>query len=393
MGKLDYKKMFLLGFGFFTIGVTLGVYNAFMPKLLSNYITSSAVIGFIMTLDNYLALFIQPAVGMYSDTLNTRFGRRMPFLIIGMPMVAFFNLLIPNHKGLVSLIVFLVLMNLFVSIYRSPVIALMPDITPPEQQSKANSIISFMGGIGALMAFFIGGMLWDKSPKYPFYLVGVLVIIAFIVLFTSIKEKRDVIDYKAAEEKINVRDGIAVAFKNPITKYLLFAIAAWFIGYNGIETFFTRYAEVYLGIGVSAAALTFSFVSLSFLLSAIPAGIIGTKIGKKKSITIGLIGVTIILFALIFIKDILIIRIVFLILGFFWALININAFPFVAQLSPLGYIGTFTGLYYLFSSIASIISPPILGLLFDSIGYSCMFAYSMVFMVVALLFMLKVKEE
>lgn len=393
MGKLDYRKVLLLGFGFFAIGITSAVYNAFMPKLLSNFITSSAVIGFIMTLDNYLALFIQPAVGIYSDTISTKFGRRMPFLMIGMPLVALFNILIPNHKSLVSLIVFLVFMNLSMSIFRSPVIALMPDITPEKDRSKANSIINFMGGIGSLIAFFIGAILWDKNPKYPFYLAGVLVFISFVVLFTCIKEKRDVINYEEAEKKINVREGIKVAFESSSTKYLLFAIAAWFIGYNGIETFFTRYAEIYLGVDVSAAALSFSFISLSFLVFAIPAGIIGTKLGKKKSIRLGLIGAIIILFALIFIKDILIIRAIFLVLGFFWALVNINSFPFVAQMSPIGYIGTFTGLYYLFSSIASIISPPILGLLFDSIGYWCMFAYSMIFMVLALCFMSKVKEQ
>lgn len=393
MGTLNYRKIFLLGFGFFSIGLTSAIYNAFMPKMLSSFITSSAVIGFIMTLDNYLALLIQPAVGMYSDTVNTRFGRRMPFLMIGMPMVALFNFLIPNHSGLVSLIIFLVLMNLSMSIYRSPVIALMPDITPAKEQSKGNSIINFMGGVGALIAFFVGAKLWDVSPKYPFYLVGTLVLLSFVILFSCIKEKRDVIDYQVAEEKVKVREGILLALKNKSTTFLLCAIAAWFIGYNGIETFFTRYAEMHLGIEVSEAALTFSFASVSFLVFAIPAGVIGSKFGKKKSLGVGLIGTSLVLFSLIFIKDIFIIKMVFLVLGFFWALVNINGFPLLSQMAPLGYMGTFTGLYYLFSSVASIISPPILGLLFDSIGYGCMFAYSTVFMVVALLFTTKIKEE
>ena len=111
---------------------------------------------------------------------------------------------------------------------------------------------------------------------------------------------------------------------------------------------------MYLGIDVSAAAFSFTFISLSFLVFAIPAGIIGTKIGKKKTITLGLIGVMSILLILIFIKDILVIRVLFIALGIFWSLININSYPFVAQMSPLGYLGTFTGMYYLFSSIANI---------------------------------------
>lgn len=266
MGKLNYKKTFLLGFGFFATSITWSVYNAFMPKLLSNFITSSAIIGFIMTFDNYFALFIQPAVGMYSDGIRTRFGRRMPFLMVGMPLAVLFIFLIPNYKGLATLIAALLLMNLSMSLFRSPVIALMPDITPEDQRSKANSIINFMGGIGSLIAFFIGSILWKLSPKYPFYLAGVLVLLSFVILFTCIKEKRDVINYEQAEKKVNFKEGFKVAFKNPSTKFLLMAICSWFIGYNGIETFFTRYSEMYLGIDVSAAAFSFTFVSLSFLV-------------------------------------------------------------------------------------------------------------------------------
>ena len=233
--------------------------------------------------------------------------------------------------------------------------------------------------------------MWKLSPKYPFYLAGVLVLLSFVILFTCIKEKRDVINYEQAEKKVNFKEGFKVAFKNPSTKFLLMAICSWFIGYNGIETFFTRYSEMYLGIDVSAAAFSFTFVSLSFLVFAIPAGIIGTKLGKKKTITIGLIGAMAIFCILIFVKNILIIRAFFLALGVFWAMININSYPFVAQMSPLGYLGTFTGMYYLFSSIANIISPPLLGLLFDLIGYNCMFVYGLFFMILAFLFMRKVK--
>lgn len=109
-----------------------------MPKLLSNFITSSALIGFIMTIDNYLALFIQPAVGMYNDRINTRFGKRMPFLMVGMPLAAIFAAMLPNNRGFISILVFLILMNLSMSIFRSPVIALMPDITHKQNRSKAN---------------------------------------------------------------------------------------------------------------------------------------------------------------------------------------------------------------------------------------------------------------
>lgn len=391
--KLNYGKTLLLGFGFFAINLTWSVYNNFMPILLGHYLASTVLIGFIMTIDNYLALFIQPTIGMYSDKINTRFGRRIPFLMVGMPLAALFAVLIPGHKGLMTLILALLGMNLSMSIFRSPVIALMPDITHKEHRSKANSFINFMGGIGALLAHFLGPKLWDIDFKYPFYLAGLLIIVSFIVVFLFIKEKRDVIEYEVAEEKVNIKMGLQMAFKDRNTKYLLLATAAWFIGFNGIETLFTRYGSVYLQVKVSDAALSFAFISLSFLIFAIPSGCIGTRIGKKKSIVIGIIGGAVGFTILLFLKNIYSIRAVFLLQGICWAMININSYPFVAEMAPKGYIGTYTGLYYMFSSIANIISPPLLGGIMDLFGYHYMFLYGLFFFVLALFLMLNIKQD
>jgi len=389
----NFRKVLLLGFGFFAISLTWSVYNAFMPKILSDYIGSSALIGFIMTFDNYFALFLQPAVGMYSDRLNSRFGRRMPFIMIGMPLAALFTFLIPFHQSLIILIFFIVCMNLSMSVFRSPVIALMPDLTRTEHRSKANSVINFMGGIGALIAFFIGSILWDYNEGFPFYLAGFLILISFVILFSFIKEKRDVINYEVSEEKIDFKVGLRSAIKNKNALFLLLAILSWFIGFNGIETFFTRYGEEYLNIKVSAASFSFAFISLAFLIFAIPAGFIGTKIGKKRSIVIGIIGIIFGFIVLFFLKDILFIRFVFLLMGCFWALVNINSYPFLAEMAPVGFIGTYTGLYYLFASIANIVSPPLLGAILDFIGFKYMFLYGTFFIIVSLFMILKVRDN
>jgi len=396
--KLNYKKTFILGFGFFAISITWSVYNAFMPLLLGNYLKSAALIGFIMTIDNYLALFIQPTVGFYSDKINTRFGRRMPFIMIGMPLAALFMFLIPNTSTLFSLIFALLFMNLSMSIYRSPVIALMPDITSKPNRSKSNSIINFMGGIGSLIAYFIGGKLYEMNEGYPFLLSATLIVFSFIVLFTRIKEHRDVLHYEEAEEKRNMFQGLSIAFKDKNTRYLLLAICSWFIGFNGVETFFTKYGQSYLNIRPSEATLTLSFISLSFLIFAIPAGLIGTKIGKKNTIRIGVMGAIIFMTALFFLKPgtnnmLLIMRVLFLGIGFSWASININSYPLVADMSPLGLLGTYTGVYYLFSSIANIISPPLLGSLIDLIGYQIVFAYGAFFFGIAFIFISLVHDK
>lgn len=386
MGKLNYKKTFLLGFGFFAISIMWSVYNSFMPKILSNFISSATIIGFIMTFDNYFAVFIQPMVGGISDGINTRFGKRMPFIMIGMPLAFVFIILLANYTGLGTLILFLVLTNLSMSIFRSPVISLMPDITYKENRSKANGIINFMGGVGAVIAYFIGSKLWDMDQKYPFYLSALLMLISFIVLFSFIKEKRDVIEYEKSEKKVGVLEGLSTTVKTKSVLKLLLAICSWFIAYQGIEAFFTLYGENYLGLETSAASFSFTFISLSFLVFSIPAGIIGTKLGKKKTISMGVLGLLFSFLVIAFLKDIWMIRGVFVICGFFWSMININSYPFVTDMAPKGQIGIFTGMYYLFSSIAAIVSPPLLGLIIDLTGYRYMFFYGTIFLALAYIF-------
>lgn len=395
--KLNYKKTFLLGFGFFAISITWSVYNAFMPLLLGKFIVSSALIGFIMTIDNYLALFIQPAVGFYSDKIKTRFGKRMPFIMVGMPLAAFFTFLIPISNSMVTLIFALVFMNLSMSIYRSPVIALMPDITPTKNRSKANGIINLMGGIGSLTAYIIGGKLYDMNESYPFVLSAFLIVISFIVLFIGIKEKRDVIEYQQVEEESNLFQGMGVVLKDKNTTFLLLAIMSWFIAYNGVETFFTRYSVNYLGISASKATFTLAFISLSFLIFALPAGIIGGKIGKKNTIRLGVGTATILMLLVYFINpelenSMLYTRIIFLVLGLAWASININSYPLIADMSPIGMLGTFTGAYYLFSSLANIVSPPLLGTLIDLVGYHIVFLYASLWFGLAFIFISLVKD-
>lgn len=394
--KFNYKKVFLLGFGFFAVSITWSVYNSFMPKLLNNFTQNAALIGFIMTIDNYLALFIQPAVGTYSDNHETRFGKRMPFLIIGMPAAAIFLFLIPQYTSLKSLILLLLFMNLSMSIFRAPVIALMPDITPLPLRSKANSIINMMGGIGAVIAYFLGAVLWNKNAAYPFYLSGILVIISLIVLVSNINEKRDSIKFDKnfeSDNKINDDNTMEEKTDKKSIIFLFAAICFYFIAYQGIEAFFTLYGEKYLGISVGAAVTSFTFISLSFLIFAYPAGLIGTKFGKKKTMISGIIGLAAGFFLIALTKNILTIRMIFIFCGFCWALININSYPFVVQLAPAAKTGKLTGYYYFVSSVAAIVSPPLLGTLINSLSYRIVFFYGAVFFLISLFMMLNVKME
>lgn len=394
--KFNYKRVFLLGFGFFAVSITWSVYNSFMPKLLNNFTQNAALIGFIMTIDNYLALFIQPAIGIYSDNHETKFGKRMPFLIVGMPAAAIFLFLIPQYTSLKSLILLLLLMNLSMSIFRAPVISLMPDITPLPLRSKANSIINIMGGIGAVIAYFAGAILWNKNTAYPFYLSGILVIISLIVIVFNINEKRDSIKFdenSKSNNQTNIDNNVGERIDKKSIIFLLIAICFYFIAYQGIEAFFTLYGEKYLGISVSAAVTSFTFISMSFLAFAYPAGIIGTKFGKKKAMISGIIGLIAGFLIIALTKNILTIRMIFIFCGFCWALININSYPFVVQLAPASKTGKLTGYYYFASSVAAIISPPLLGTLINSLSYRIVFFYGTAFFIASFFMMLNVKME
>ncbi|AGK53465.1 SLC45 family MFS transporter [Bacillus sp. 1NLA3E] len=383
------KKTWLLGFGFFSISLGWSLYNGFVPFFLNDYLSSTALIGFLMTIDNYIALFLQPYIGERSDRTNTRYGRRMPYLLVGIPIAALFFALIPFHNSLVTLIIFMVCMNLSMAVFRSPTIALMPDITPVVGRTKANGVINFMGGCGAILAFSVGAYLYNIDESLPFLAVSVIFLVALWVIFINIKENRDAISYSVSTEpEINYKQEL-----NSTTIYLLAALFFWFIAIQGMEALFTLYGVNGLGLTKSASAFSLAFFSLSFVLSAIPSGVLGAKYGMKKIILIGILGLFFVFLLLNWVKSVFFLRMILLVGGMFWACININAYPFIVSTGSEHSFGTRTGLYYLVSSLAAIISPPTLGLLIDLFGFGILFYTAAICMLFALTFLVKVNHN
>lgn len=382
------KKTWLLGFGFFSISIGWSLYNGFVPFFLDNYITSTALIGFLMTIDNYIALFLQPYIGQRSDRTNTSYGRRMPYLLVGIPLAALFFALIPFHNSLLTLIICMLCMNLSMALFRSPTIALMPDITPESQRTKANGIINFMGGVGAILAFSMGSYLFSVNESTPFLAVSVIFLVALWVLYKNIIEKRDALFYSVTTApKLSYKSEL-----NRPTIILLAAIFFWFIAIQGMEALFTLYGVNELGLTKSASAFSLAFFSLSFVLSAIPSGLLGSKYGKKRIIIIGIIGLIFVFLLLTTVQTVLFLRILLFAGGIFWACININAYPFIVSTGSEHSYGTRTGLYYLVSSLSAIISPPTLGVFIDLFGFGILFYAAAGSMVVAFVCMLKVKK-
>ncbi|CAB49189.1 SLC45 family MFS transporter [Pyrococcus abyssi] len=425
--EFKYWRIFLLGFGFFGISIIWSLYNAYIPIFLQDtFRMSRTVTGFIMTIDNLFAVLLLPFLGALSDMTRTRIGRRKPYILLGAPSAAIMFALIPiarAHKNLALFMGVIVLMNFFMALFRSPVIAFMPDITPSEKRSQANGIINFMGGLGALLAYLGGKILYDINYAYPFYAGAAIMLIAnmIVVLFVPEPEQYRVpgegIDIKKiftetakksfGELKENLKDVFASHERSLLA--ILLAIFFWFIAFNSLETFFTSYVKYHLyGIPIGAeetavtrqiestGAFIMGIVSLSFMIFAIPAGFLGAKLGRRKTITLGLIIIVIVLGLSYYIgqvqrpssvslTDPVIVKfmLLFFIAGIGWAMVNVNSLPMVVDMTTEEKVGGYTGLYYFFSQAANLVAPPLAGAFLDLIGYETLIPFAIVFFVLA----------
>ena len=408
--KLNYPKTFLLGFGFFGVSVLWAVYNAFVPIFLSQrFGLEPGLIGFIMTLDNIAALFIQPPIGALSDRIRTPIGRRMPFILVGAPIAAVAFAFVPMAQALPLFIASIVTMLLAMAVYRTPVIALMPDITPSQYRSQANGVINFMGGVGAIIAFLVGSSLYEKSPSLPFWVGAALVIVASALVLIFIREPKEYKEVPEKEAGVIRNLQIIAADRDKSALRLLLAIFFWFLGYTAIEAFFTLYGTNHLGLSEAESARQLGDLSLFFVLTAIPSGLIAARIGRRVTISAGILLLGAVLLVIFFLPPAVLtialtklpvlgsVRVISALLmagGVAWALININSLPMVVDVAPQDRIGTYTGLYYFFSTLSAIVGPISNGWLVQWTGnnYNVVMLAAPVFMLAALVCMLGVRK-
>lgn len=416
--RLNYGKTFLLGFGFFGVSVVWGVYNAFVPIFLSEkFGLSAALVGFFMTLDNIAALFIQPPVGAWSDRLRSPLGRRIPFIFIGAPITAVAFGLVPIAAILPLFVACTSTLLLSAALWRTPLVALMPDITPSEFRSQANGIVNFMGGIGVIVALQAGGALYKMSPSFPFWLGSALVIVSALIVYLFIEEPKE---YGENEKQPSMFESLKELFNDSDKSgiRILLAIFFWFIGYSAVETFFTLYAKNHLGLNEGDGATLLSVLPLFFVLAAMPSGFLAGKIGRRLTISIGLIILSV-MFLMLFItpaealltgiaplplvgiplveggaRMLTLAGVMLILCGIAWAFININSLPMVVDLTGLARVGTFTGLYYLFSTLSAIVGPNVNGWAIQLTGnnYNMIMIIAPVFLLIAFWLMMGVKK-
>jgi MFS family permease len=341
----------------------------------------------------------------------------MPFILIGAPISALFFGLIPMQAVLPLFVACTSSLILTMALWRTPVVALMPDITPSAKRSQANGIINFMGGIGTIIALQTGGMLYKISPNFPFWLGSALVILAALMVFIFIKEPKD---YESSEERPNMFASLREVWvdKDKSALRLFLAIFFWFIGYAAVETFFTLYAKKHLGLNEGDGATLLSVLPLLFVIFAIPSGVIASKIGRRTAISIGIVLLVGVLLGLYFIpasallgpvaplplvgiplaeggpRMLTVAGVLLMIGGIGWAFININSLPMVVDMTSMARIGTYTGLYYLFSTLSAIIGPNVNGWIIQlsNSNYNNIMVVAPIFMVIALVLMLGVRR-
>ncbi|MBQ9086022.1 MAG: MFS transporter [Clostridia bacterium] len=450
--KLNYKRVFLVGMAFFLISAFWQAYDAIVPLILTNHFgLPQTASGAVMSIDNVLAVFLLPIFGSLSDKANTKYGKRTPFIVIGslFAMVAFVCLtLIDNYQlaqvaaagipqlqqgalsdeafaqltqemtvkltlenplPFIGFIATLLVVLIAMAVFRSPAVALMPDVTVKPLRSKANAIINLTGTAGGILVLVLGIVFATSKNhymQYTGYVVAVTAIMltGLVVFLFSVKEKQ----WAREMEEESLRLGLADTpsdedggqAKRRLSKpeftslmLILASVALWYIGYNSITSKYSVYATNILGFDFN---LTLIIAQAAAIVSYIPVGFIASRVGRRKTILAGVL----ILASAFFIGNFItpstpemIMVPVFILAGIGWATINVNSFPMVVELAKGGDVGKYTGYYYTASMSAQIVAPILSGLLYDLIGMRYIFfAFGTVFVMLSFLTMFFVKH-
>lgn len=424
--KLDNKRTILTGFAFLSICAFWQMYNSIVPLILTNtFHLNETYSGAIMAADNVLALFLLPLFGAISDRTSTKIGKRMPFILFGtglaiilmnlLPMIDNSYAAAPSSFKTISFVVVLGLLLVAMGTYRSPAVALMPDITPKPLRSKGNAIINLMGALGGVIYLGVAAVMYPNSKvaglahvNYQplFMVVSAIMFVAVAVLFLTIKEPRLVAEQQELEKKhpewnLAEDDGSGnETLPKPVKKSLIFllsSICLWFIGYNAVETWFTTYVSQVMGQALGGASTCLLIATGGAVVSYIPIGIIASRVGRKRTIMAGIILLAACFGLGYFLTTAyssinLIMFIVFALVGLAWAAINVNSLPMVVEMCRGSDIGKFTGYYYTFSMVAQVVTPIVAGSLMRHVSYTVLFPYAALFVALSFVTMIFVKH-
>jgi len=407
--KLNNKRTILVGFAFLSICAFWQMYDNLVPKILTEtFGIGESISGVIMASDNVLALFLLPLFGGLSDKCRSPLGRRRPFILFGtLAAVALMMILpvltdsfhaAPETWKVICFIIALGLLLIAMGTYRSPAVALMPDVTPKPLRSKANAIINLMGALGGIIYLIITTFLYKTtSDVYVSYLplfaiVGGIMLAALAVVMFCVNEPKLVAEQKAYEDA-HPEDNLVQQTENgealpaDVKKslgFLLASIALWFIGYNGVTTWFSVYAAESWNMTLGQANTCLTIATAGAIVTYIPSGSVASRVGRRKTIRFGALLLAASFFAAFVFTMISnafspILYGLFILVGVAWAFINVNSLPMVVEMCKGSEVGKFTGLYYTFSMTAQIATPIVAGWLLENVAYKALFPYAAFF--------------
>ncbi len=424
--KLNYKRTLLVGLAFLSISAFWQMYDNIVPLLLkTTFGMDESLAGTIMAADNVLALFLLPLFGGLSDKVNTKIGRRTPFILAGTAVAVILMNLLPILDNsyaaeaapfkFVSFVIVLGLLLIAMGTYRSPAVALMPDVTPKPLRSKGNAIINLMGAVGGMLYLAIAAVMYPTSKvkdlahvNYQplFVVVSLIMLVAIAVLFLTIREPKLVAENRAleaehpewnlAEDDGSGHETLPAPVKRSLG-FLLASIALWFAGYNGVTTWFTTYIAVVMGEGLGGASTCLLVGTVGAIISYLPIGMLASKFGRKTMIRFGVLlltGCFIAGFVLTTMYDYIniLMYVIFALVGLAWASINVNSLPMVVEMCRGSDVGKFTGYYYTASMSAQVVTPILAGTLLKHVGYNILFPYAAFFVAMSFVTMLFVKH-
>lgn len=439
--RLDYKRTIFVGFAFFLICAFWQAYDNTVPKMLTDkFGLSQTVSGVVMALDNLFAVLLLPLFGAVSDRHNGKLGKRTPFILVGTICAAAAlvglsfadnlqlskisdgvseigiqnteervklaaEMTAANPSVLIIFIAVLLCALLSMSVFRSPAVALMPDVTPKPLRSKGNAVINLMGAVGGITVLLLGVVFGTGKPEnavmsyVPFFsVVAAMMVAALVVFMLTVKEKKWSGEAQSINDAIDAGGVTGHTKKSGLSRsqrtsliLILASVVLWYMGYNAVSSKYSVYAGDVLGLDYNT---TLMVAQGAAIISYIPVGIISSKFGRKKTIIAGVIMLAVSFGAAAFMGEgssLLMMNSLFALAGIGWATINVNSYPMVVELASSDDTGKYTGYYYT-ASMAAQTATPILSGVFLDMNMRTLFPYAATFVSLAVLTMLFVRH-
>ena len=412
--KLNNKRTILIGLAFMSILAFWQFYDQVIPYILENIFGQTTLrTNAIMAIDNVLAIFMLPLFGAISDRTHTRLGRRTPYILYGTIAACILMALLALFEKAVSFpgfFVCLLLLLITMSIYRSPAVAYMPDVTPKPLRSKGNAIINLVGYIGGIFATVMMMVLLrsekaaDGTTTYTgnqsfvpiFLVIAGFMLATVLIMVLSLNENKLLAEVHDEMEEEDEELDKGEKLSKDVRRSLILVLASvflWFAAYNAVTTAFSRYCAAIWHVDLGASSGYLLVATVAAIVAFIPLGVFSSRVGRKKAVLFGiLLMAACYALAIAIRKPSAVMYVIFALVGIGWASINVNSFPMVVEMCKSGDVGKYTGYYYTFSMAAQIVTPLLSGWLITKLGYNILFPYAVVFSLLSFVTMFFVRH-